>query len=405
MKRILFIMCLSILGTFNSNAQNNLKTLEEIGFENLSEIQEEGHYYLSYENNRYRYEGDALIVVLENLKLSVQTVKVSILILNRGIGITSISFDAIDLVKLKNGELSSDIFTKKSTFSFSVDKLIAKFEALEKANSSYLKAETIVGLNLDYALGNFDNSIRQKLNFQPELFSVIGKGAVISGRYNIPTFNEIDQENQRLRMARITQDIRWKDNIFLNLNFGFFTPNRYGFSGRVDRYLGSERLKMRFDFGITRGLSLDENFKIQIENNINTFNMAGGIDYRWNRYNTDISIRYGSYLLGDTGYKASLKRQFDEVFIGLFVNKTTFGQIAGFDFQIPLSFKRHMKNNGFRVRAKDFFYLDYNYRYDSDLAAEYFQGSSILSQIQEYYPNVLREKVEKYYSKKLKAAD
>lgn len=222
-------MCLSILGTFNSNAQNNLKTLEEIGFENLSEIQEEGHYYLSYENNRYRYEGDALIVVLENLKLSVQTVKVSILILNRGIGITSISFDAIDLVKLKNGELSSDIFTKKSTFSFSVDKLIAKFEALEKANSSYLKAETIVGLNLDYALGNFDNSIRQKLNFQPELFSVIGKGAVISGRYNIPTFNEIDQENQRLRMARITQDIRWKDNIFLNLNFGFFTPNRYGF--------------------------------------------------------------------------------------------------------------------------------------------------------------------------------
>ena len=67
-------MFLSIMGTFNCYAQNNLKTLEEMGFENLSEIHEEGHHYLSYENNRYRYEGDALIVVLENLKLSVQTV-------------------------------------------------------------------------------------------------------------------------------------------------------------------------------------------------------------------------------------------------------------------------------------------------------------------------------------------
>ena len=400
MKNILFSICLLISGTYSLCAQNNLRILEEIGFENLSEIQERGHYYLCYENNRYRYEGDALIAVLEALELSVQTVKVSILILNRGIGMTSVSFDALDLKELKRGELSADIFAEKSVFSFSVDALIAKFEALKKTNSSYLKAETIVGLSLDYALGNFDNSVRQKLNFQPELFSVIGKGAVVSGRYNFPTFNEIDQEGQRLQMARLTQDIRWKDNIFLNVNFGFFTPNRYGFSSRIDRYLGNERLKIRFDFGITRGLSLDENFQIKIQNNINTFNMAGGINYRWNKYNTDISFRYGSYLLGDTGYKASLKRQFDEVFIGLFINKTTFGQIAGFDFQIPLSFKRHMKNKGFRVRSKDFFSLDYNYRYDSDLALEYFQGSNVLSQIREYYPNVLREKVKRYFSKK-----
>lgn len=405
MKTILFSICLSISMTYSLSAQNNLRILEEIGFENLAEIQDGDHYYLSYENNRYRYEGDALIAVLEALELSVQTVKVSVLILNRGIGMTSVFFDALDLKELKRGELSADLFAEKSTFSFSVDALTAKFETLEKTNSSYLKVETIVGLNLDYALGNFDNSIRQKLNFQPELLSVIGKGAVVSGRYNFPTFNEIDQDVQRLQMARLTQDIRWKDNVFLNLNFGFFSANRYGFSSRIDRYLGSERLKIRFDFGITRGLSLDENFQIKIQNNINTFNMAAGVNYRWNKYNTDISFRYGSYLLGDTGYKASLKRQFDEVFIGLFVNKTNYGQIAGFDFQIPLSFKRHMKNNGFRVRTKDFFYLDYNYRYDSALAAEYFQGSSVLSQIREYYPNVLREKVKRYFSKKQKAAN
>ncbi|MDC1061064.1 hypothetical protein OAP99_02625, partial [Flavobacteriaceae bacterium] len=128
MKTILFSICLSISMTYSLSAQNNLRILEEIGFENLTEIQDGDHYYLSYENNRYRYEGDALIAVLEALELSVQTVKVSVLILNRGIGMTSVFFDALDLKELKRGELSADLFAEKSTFSFSVDALTAKFE-------------------------------------------------------------------------------------------------------------------------------------------------------------------------------------------------------------------------------------------------------------------------------------
>ena len=113
------------------------------------------------------------------------------------------------------------MFAEKAKFSFNVDDLITKFDEREKINSSYFKVETIVGLDLEYALGNFDNAVRQKINFQPEIISVLGKGAVISGRYNFPTFNEIDNQPSYLQLARITQDIRWKDNVFLNLNFGF----------------------------------------------------------------------------------------------------------------------------------------------------------------------------------------
>lgn len=399
MKKKLFKFSLVLMGSISLFGQNNLETLEEIGLENLAEIQENNHYYLSYENNRYRYEGDALIAVLRTIGVSTDVKRVSILILNRGIGMTGVTFEFKDLEALRSGEMSADIFSEKASFSFLIDSLVEKFKSVEKENSSYLKTEAIVGLGLDYALGNFDNSIRQKLNVQPEIINILGRGAAVSGRFNLPYFNEIDNDENRLQLARVTQDIRFKDNIFLNLNFGFFGKDRYGFSSRIDRYLGSERIKVRFDFGITRGLRLDKNFEIQILNNINTINMAGGIEYRWNKYNTDISFRYGSYLLGDTGYKASLKRQFDEVFVGLFINKTTFGQIAGFDFQIPLSLKRHIKNKGLRVRTKDFFYLDYNYRYDSALADEYFQGSNVLTQIREYYPNILREKVKRFYTK------
>ena len=395
MKNYFYFAAVLFSGLIFGQSSSNINTLEKMGLENLAEVSKLDHYYFTYENNRYRYEGDALIAVLKNIEVAKMYNKVSILIQNRGIGISAVSFNRDDLIALKEGKIEPRIFADKADFTFQVDALNQIFDAAKRTNSSYLKGEVIVGLDLRYALGNFDNAVRQKLNFQPELFSVLGKGAVVSGRYNIPSFNEIDDDVNRLELARFTQDIRFKDNVFLNMNFGFFTLNRYGITTRIDRYLGSERLKLRFDFGMTRSLYLDENFDIVIRNNLNVFNMAGGLVYRWNKFDTDIAYQYGTFLFGDTGYKASLRRQFDEVFVGLFMNKTTFGTIAGFDFRIPLSIKRHMKNSGVRIRSKDFFYLDYNYRYDSNVAVDYFTGSNVLTQIQEYYPEVLRKKVAK----------
>ena len=377
MSRHLLFLILFLNGITDIKAQNNITILSDMGLENLAEIHELDHYYLSYENNRYRYEGDALIAVIEALIIPKEVKKVTLLIQNRGIGISSIEFALENLTALKAGIVSSKVFTNKAKFNFNVDDLIAKFDFHKKTNSSYYKLEIITGLDVEYELGNFDNGIRQKLNFQPEIYSVLGKGAVISGRYNFPTFNEIDNETPFLQLARITQDIRWKDNVFLNLNFGFSTLNRYGLNTRLDRYLGSEKLRLRFDFGMTKELRLDEKVNLVIKNNINTFNMSGGIIYRLNRFDTDFSFRYGSFLVGDTGFKSSLRRQFDEFFIGFFLNSTSFGRVAGFDFRVPLSPKRHMKNKGLRIRTKDYFSLDYNYRYDSDIALESFNGSSV----------------------------
>ena len=396
MSRHLLFLILFLNGITDIKAQNNITILSDMGLENLAEIHELDHYYLSYENNRYRYEGDALIAVIEALIIPKEVKKVTLLIQNRGIGISSIEFALENLTALKAGIVSSKVFTNKAKFNFNVDDLIAKFDFHKKTNSSYYKLEIITGLDVEYELGNFDNGIRQKLNFQPEIYSVLGKGAVISGRYNFPTFNEIDNETPFLQLARITQDIRWKDNVFLNLNFGFSTLNRYGLNTRLDRYLGSEKLRLRFDFGMTKELRLDEKVNLVIKNNINTFNMSGGIIYRLNRFDTDFSFRYGSFLVGDTGFKSSLRRQFDEFFIGFFLNSTSFGRVAGFDFRVPLSPKRHMKNKGLRIRTKDYFSLDYNYRYDSDIALESFNGSSVLDQIEEYFPAVLKRKLEKH---------
>jgi hypothetical protein len=92
MSRYLLFLILFLNGITDIKAQNNITILSDMGLENLAEIHELDHYYLSYENNRYRYEGDALIAVIEALIIPQEVKKVTLLIQNRGIGISSIEF-------------------------------------------------------------------------------------------------------------------------------------------------------------------------------------------------------------------------------------------------------------------------------------------------------------------------
>ena len=67
MKNCFLILSILLSPFLSAQTTTNLAALEEMGLENLAELETLDHYYLSYENNRYRYEGDALIAVLKNL--------------------------------------------------------------------------------------------------------------------------------------------------------------------------------------------------------------------------------------------------------------------------------------------------------------------------------------------------
>lgn len=387
MKKIYLLL---IFGPICLWGQNNLKKLEAEGLENLSEISTEKHYFLTYENNRYRFEGDALIRVLELLETPENIEKVSILIQNRGLPMSAVHFTRQSWIDFQNGKLTAQEWSQMADFSFEIDRLAKRFEAAKKTNESFKKIDAVVGVGLNYTLGNFDNSIRQKVNIQPELQTVFGPGAILSGRYNIPTFNELDQAEPNMILARMTQDFRFKNNNFVSVSAGYFTNDRFGVYSRLDRFIDGEHLRLRMDFGVTRMGYLNNDFVIE-NNNTNIYNMSGGIIYRWNKYDTDFSFRYGTFLNTDLGYKARMTRQFKEVYVSLFLNKTTFGRIVGFDFRVPIGPKKHLKPKRLRIRTREQFELIYNYVSDTNVAREFFTGSSVLHQIREYYPEVLRK--------------
>ena len=184
--------------------------------ENLTEFYLSGDYYLAYENNRYRFEGDALVYVLQNLSFSQDVHRIYILIYNKGIPIVSVKTRADYLERLFIAETSKSFLDKAIKFSFEVDELNARMLRFGfRENSSYKKVDAVVGITLNYTLGNFDNSIRKKINLQPELRTVLGKGFSLQARYSIPTFNELENNKANIILAGATQDYRFKEKTFL----------------------------------------------------------------------------------------------------------------------------------------------------------------------------------------------
>ena len=392
---VLYLFCLFF--GYDVIAQN-LAKLKDHGFENLTEFYTENEYSLSYENNRYRFEADALSYIIQNLTLNKSVKSLRILILNQGIGIVKVEFTQQNYKRFLNKELDPEAFIEKMSFSFDIDALESEFNHRKKTNRSYKKVDIITGLAVDYTLGNFDNSIRQKINIQPQISTTLGKGTFLTAQYNIPTFNELDNEENRPIMIALSKDLRFKENTFMNINAGFFNQNRFGIHAILRQYIDDERLFLDVQYGVTRNAYLASSFKL-FQNNLQTQVYSAGLSYRINTINSDVSFRYGSFYSGDIGYKFRFTRYFEEVSVGLFLDKTNFGSIAGFDFQVPFLQKKYLRPKRIRIRSRESFGLIYNYISDTNIAREYTRPYSILNDLTEYYPHFLSNALVKRLKK------
>ena len=157
MKNILFIFTLLTSFLVSSQENNLINALHEDGFENLQSFTAAETLYLSYENNRYRFQGRGLAEVLKiaSKEVSGLVKDLVVLIKYKDIPVTVIKTDLEPLKKYVSGSISYEAWASQANFSLSTDKVHAKFEGQETVNSSFYKADIPVGVNLEYALGDF----------------------------------------------------------------------------------------------------------------------------------------------------------------------------------------------------------------------------------------------------------
>ncbi|NVJ63748.1 MAG: YjbH domain-containing protein [Flavobacteriaceae bacterium] len=401
MKKSAVLSCLFLLSFAFSFAQDKLsEALHQDGFENIQVKTTSTDYFLAYENNRYRFEADALHKVLKLIvSSSIVQDEIHILIKNRNIPYSAVHTSKTSLEKLFKGDMTYNEWKTSSSFTMSLDELRKEFKGVETINSSFYKVDIPVGIALSYQLGNFDNPIRLKYRLQPELYTTFANGAYFNTLYNIPfLFNDLDNYNTaRSYSMHFTKDIRLPYETFLNVNAGYFFYNRYGIWAQAAKFFMEERFRIGIEYRYTQNGLIEPNFKTYNSGDFRSI-VLGTFNYRNIKYESDISLKVGKFYRGDFGYNLDFTRQIDEVYISLFLRKSDLGNLVGFRFRTPLGFKKHLSPNRFRVRTREYFKLRYNYNTSTPAALNYDFGEKILSDLSEYYPSTLQYGLEEYFT-------
>ena len=109
-----------------------MDALEQEGLQNLRVVQEPGHVYLVYENNRFRYEAQAMAFVLDQVAEhagameGTERSEVHLLVLQRGVPMMVLHTGFEALVALVDGSSSYADWVAQAEFSFEVEQVHRK---------------------------------------------------------------------------------------------------------------------------------------------------------------------------------------------------------------------------------------------------------------------------------------
>jgi hypothetical protein len=307
-------------------------------------------------------------------------------LLNKGVSIIEMTFSRADFLDFKTQKLEFQDFLTKSKIGFTN----AVYDPDKSVNPSYFKTDLKLKFRLDYQMIGFDPGWAQVVNFQPMLSSDLGKGFNLQGYYNFPEFNTIDSREPQIELLKVSNDFKITPQSFLNTNFGFYTFNRFGLTFNYIKFLYKDIVRFKLHGGITRFGRLNKDFLLFYQPNIDLrLDYHSDLTFRWNKYDIDMTFRYGSFVLNDLGYTFFVRRYSGQRYISLHYSNTTFGKSLGFNFNIPIPIKKYNRKRPVRLQLYENFYVPYYYRDTSALLN--FEGDNIVSQLTSYMPEIVRK--------------
>ena len=408
--RSIFLMALISLGLFSAHAQESelIQSLSDQGFENVASVTKGKDLYITYENNLYRFEAKGLANILTHLsefELNAYD-RIHFLLRSQDIPIAMGSLSVDDLKAFQSGLIDRYTFATNMQFTIEIDRVEGYFKEAERFNSSFYKIDVPVGVRVDYALGDFRDGFQSRTYINSRVLSTFGRGTEFEFDFLNIVQNDIPGRAISAPVnMKVTQSARFGQNTFLSASLGYLPQGKFGLYTRFRNYLDQERFYLELMYGVTRTGYLDENWVVQ--NNRNSDAVWQAIfNYRWNKYDTDINLAYGTFAAADLGYKFQVQRQFNEVYYSLFYSRTDLASagsfnseepaIIGFSLTVPFGQSKFMKPGRIRARTEDHFYLLYRYSGFSFSGIDIMYGNDIFSDIREFYPEVLRKGLMKH---------
>lgn len=383
------------MSIFSAQAQNDMslpnQALQDKGFENIRILSESDTVFAAIEDPAYRgtFRGPA-----EALKVLRQYYpncnKFEVVVLEYGISKVcvhavcdhekweiNVDYD----VKRVNDRLKKDLIPSKKSYGMVDVNLIP-----------------IVTLNNH----RYDKLFEVGLFFAPSFETTLWKGNRLIVQPIVPLYTNLQKEdahrNLRLGVAAISQELFDNGKWSTRVAAGSFYPDIVGFYGDLEYKLSS-----KLDIGVNLGygytsLFYDNKWYI---GEPSVFSAMAKCSYYEPRTSFQLQVQAGRFEFGDFGGRIDLTRHFGEYAIGLYGILTGGEHNGGFHFSIPFGGKRQKRNGIIRVKAPEYYDMEYSmvsfWRYtfekmgrlfeeipDKNHSAHYWQAEYIEKYMQKY---------------------
>lgn len=336
--------------------------LKSIGMENIQCAQTPDMTTVSFENNVYRSTYNGIGKAINTCLKSKTQGGLQLVVLENQIPRLCISLPDALLQAYQHGDISMQQVYERMGISVDTDQAMEALKNAEKEEApSAWKVDLVIYPELFLENNTFDELYTYAINLNPAVEMGLWKGGKLTAQVVFPIATNVGGEMNRVRpgVIALSQDIRFKHNIFGRLTVGNFTNNRMGAQMEIKYRNNNGRLELGALIGST-GFSAvisDEGWYIGKKQRINTSVTASL--YETNT-NLQFDVKASRYIYGDYGLRGDCTRHFGEYAIGLYGIYTD-GEInGGFHFAIPLPGKKWSRKGFIRIKPADYFAWAYS---------------------------------------------
>lgn len=336
--------------------------LQQLGMENVRSINVDNNTITAFENNIYRGSyrgiGKAVIAAMESDENGNNQ---QFVILDNGIPQLCITLPDTLISSYKNGHISLRQVYEQMKISYDTDKVMTLLKQQpEAANCSAWKTDIIVYPEVLLRNSSLHVLYTYAVNLSPAIETTLWKGAKFTGQVIFPIATNLYGEYRRIRpgVLTVSQEMRFRNNLFGRLCVGNFTNNRIGALLEMKYCLNNGRMNFGAQIGSTAySAILSDGWNISRKQRINASVSASAYIPE---VNLRVDVQGSRHVYGDYGVRGDITRYFGDYAIGLYAMYTQGEKNGGFHFSIPFPGKKRPKRKYIRIMQPEYFRWEYS---------------------------------------------
>ena len=378
-----------------TSADSLRDVLIESGFENIRVVNENNEYFISFENNKYRWDVRALSTVLDSVVTHAsENAELNIIQLKFNIPQVVTKVQAKAWLDYRRDSIDSEMDSLIHV-SYRTDKVWNRLKKISPDKTGIFKFDIVFYPQFYLSNIGFHKIYEIQLNIAPAVEVSFWKGMFLTAQVIFPIINDFGPQGDLIRpgFLVLSQNFKLPGPLFGKISMGNFNNNRYGIDFSLRYPFKNEHWEVSMTAGLTGNSYFTESYWHRGE--LDTYTWSVNTSY----YNTRVSMRFdlscGRFIAGDYGARIDIIRYFGETTLGFYAMLTENTPNGGFHFSFPIPPRKRWKRRTFRVIPPRYFDWEYNAGTEYEYG-QYFETRPNENRSEHYFnPNYIKSELLK----------